>query len=58
MGHNLETVFSYTWFIYVYSNHLAIAQQSDAKDPFYSTVYYITLNSNYHLVAMLSIFHN
>jgi hypothetical protein len=34
MGHNLETVFSYTWFIYVYSNHLAIAQQSDAKDQF------------------------
>jgi hypothetical protein len=35
------------WLIsYVVSHHLAVAQQSSAKDQFYFTVYYITLNSN------------
>jgi hypothetical protein len=32
--------------INVDSDHLAVALQSGAKDPFYCTVYYITLNSN------------
>jgi len=31
---------------YVASHHLAVAPQSGAKDQFYCTVYYITLNSN------------
>jgi hypothetical protein len=31
---------------YVASHHLAMAQQSTAKDQFYCTVYYVTLNSN------------
>jgi hypothetical protein len=31
---------------YVASHHLAVAPQSGAKDQFYCTVYYKTLNSN------------
>ncbi len=35
------------WFSsYVGSHHLAVAPQSSAKDEFYSTLYYITLNPN------------
>jgi hypothetical protein len=35
------------WFsIYVASDHLAVVPQSGVKDQFYSSVYYITLNSN------------
>jgi hypothetical protein len=31
---------------YVAGCHLAVAPQSGAKDQFYCTVYYVTLNSN------------
>ncbi len=31
---------------YVASHHLALAPESGAKDQFYHTVYYSTLNSN------------
>ncbi len=31
---------------YVASHHLAVVPQSGAKDQFYYTAYYITLNSN------------
>jgi len=31
---------------YVASHHLAVVPQSGAKEQFYCTVYYITLNSN------------
>jgi hypothetical protein len=39
----------------VASHHLAVAPQCDAKDKFYFTVYYITLNSNLKLREHLKI---
>jgi hypothetical protein len=40
---------------YVASHPLAVASQSGAKDQFYCTVYYITLNSKHEAQGMSKI---